>query len=238
LADILTSAAQAKIAGIFVDHQIEVAAIIAQIDREIEGYRRPAAIGPFRSRPGSRRCSRCGDSIRPARSTRAIATCSGRPPASRSRASNGPGRRAVLKAHGQNPAYVSGTNLSPESRAALKAIDLHFHDLRREAGSRWLDAGLPLHQVQVWLGHTNIAQTSTYLAVTDDGGSAAMERFDKARTEAPAAKPEADDAQPDDQAEAASENLQETCKAEGEMWSGRVDSNHRPLGPEPSALPG
>jgi len=22
------------------------------------------------------------------------------------------------------------------------------------------------------------------------------------------------------------------------VWSGRVDSNHRPLGPEPSALPG
>ena len=77
---------------------------------------------------------------------------------------------AVLKTHGQTPEYVAGANLSPASRAALKEIDLHFHDLRREAGSRWLDAGLPLHQIQTWLGHTNISQTSTYLAVTDTGG--------------------------------------------------------------------
>src|SRR5262245_53229469 len=27
-------------------------------------------------------------------------------------------------------------------------------------------------------------------------------------------------------------------EAPGQNWSGRVDSNHRPLGPEPSALPG
>jgi hypothetical protein len=31
--------------------------------------------------------------------------------------------------------------LSKESRAALRAIDLHFHDFRHEAGSRWLEAG-------------------------------------------------------------------------------------------------
>ena len=30
------------------------------------------------------------------------------------------------------------------SRAALEAIDLHFHDLRREAGSRWLEGGVPV----------------------------------------------------------------------------------------------
>ena len=133
---------------------------------------------------------------------------------------------AVLKAHGQVPAFVNGTNLSPETRAALKAIDLHFHDLRREAGSRWLDGGVPLHQIQAWLGHTNISQTSTYLAVTDEGGDVAMARFEARR--------EAQDQAADDAALA----LQSRCNLESESWSGREDSNLRPLGPEPSALPG
>ena len=31
-------------------------------------------------------------------------------------------------------------SLAPESRAALRAIDLHFHDLRNEAGKRMLEA--------------------------------------------------------------------------------------------------
>lgn len=44
--------------------------------------------------------------------------------------------------------------------------DLHFHDLRPEAGSRWLDGGVPLHVVRDWLGHTSVAQTSTYRATT------------------------------------------------------------------------
>jgi integrase len=43
---------------------------------------------------------------------------------------------------------------------------LHFHDLRREAGSRWLEGGVPLHTVRAWLGHSNISQTSTYFATT------------------------------------------------------------------------
>jgi hypothetical protein len=34
---------------------------------------------------------------------------------------------------GQEPAYPETANLTPESRAALNALDLHFHDLRREA---------------------------------------------------------------------------------------------------------
>jgi integrase len=57
--------------------------------------------------------------------------------------------------------------------------DLHFHDLRREAGSRWLEGGVPLHTIREWLGHTNIAQTSTYLATTIAGGHAAMRRFEE-----------------------------------------------------------
>lgn len=43
--------------------------------------------------------------------------------------------------------------------------DLHFHDLRHEAGSRKLEAGWPVHAVQVWLGHADVATTSRYLNV-------------------------------------------------------------------------
>jgi len=60
-----------------------------------------------------------------------------------------------------------------------KIADLHFHDLRREAGSRWMEAGVPLATIQRWLGHTNIAQTSTYLATTTVGEHDAMRRFEE-----------------------------------------------------------
>ena len=89
--------------------------------------------------------------------------------------------RAVLKAHGHTPTYTTGANLTPASRAALAVIDLHFHDLRREAGSRWLEGGVPLHTVKDWLGHTNIAQTSTYLAGTMQTQHDAMRRFEERR---------------------------------------------------------
>lgn len=105
---------------------------------------------------------------------------------------------AVLRAHGHIPAYSKTKNLTPELRTAFKAINLHFHDLRREAGSRWLDGGVPLHQIQAWLGHTNISQTSTYLAVRDDGGDQVMASLEAGRTE----------------------NLQERCKDEHESLVG------------------
>jgi len=96
---------------------------------------------------------------------------------------------AVLKAHGHTPTYTDTANLAPESRAALDAIDLHFHDLRREAGSRWLEGGVPLHTVRDWLGHTSIAQTSTYLAGTIATQHDAMRQYeDRRRVAAAAAK--------------------------------------------------
>lgn len=58
---------------------------------------------------------------------------------------------------------------------------LHFHDLRREAGSRWLDGGVPLQVVRDWLGHTSVAQTSTYLATTLQSQHDAMRRFNAHR---------------------------------------------------------
>ena len=72
---------------------------------------------------------------------------------------------AVLKAHGQTPTWVRG-GLSPASRDAYRTIDLHFHDLRHEAGSRWLEQGLPLHHVKALLGHASISTTDTYLSAS------------------------------------------------------------------------
>ena len=60
-----------------------------------------------------------------------------------------------------------------------KIDGLHFHDLRREAGSRWMDAGVPLATIQRWLGHTNIAQTSTYLGASLGADELDMQAFEK-----------------------------------------------------------
>jgi integrase len=65
---------------------------------------------------------------------------------------------AVLKSHGQTPAYTETANLTP--------------------ASRWLDGGVPLYTIRDWLGHTNIAQTSTYLAGTATTQHHAMRRFE------------------------------------------------------------
>jgi integrase len=64
---------------------------------------------------------------------------------------------AILRGHGVQPRYlkklVAGRTvwtsvLSPDCRAELHQINLHFHDLRREAGSRWLDGGVPLTAIR------------------------------------------------------------------------------------------
>ncbi len=92
----------------------------------------------------------------------------------------------VLKAHGHTPMWFRAKtknrspSLAPVSRAQFRTIDLHFHDLRREAGSRWMDAGVPLATIQRWLGHHNISQTSTYLAASGGGDADAMRAFEQA----------------------------------------------------------
>jgi integrase len=74
---------------------------------------------------------------------------------------------AVLRAHGVEVERTRG-KLPTENRAKLAEIDLNFHDLRHEAGSRKLEAGWPLHAVSVWLGHTKISTTEKYLNVKTD----------------------------------------------------------------------
>jgi integrase len=96
---------------------------------------------------------------------------------------------AVLKAHGHSPIWVwtegksrkGAGKLSPQSRAIYRQIDLHFHDLRHEAGSRLLEAGWPLHEVQQMLGHASLEQTSTYLNATLRGLHRSMRALDQAR---------------------------------------------------------
>ena len=46
---------------------------------------------------------------------------------------------------------------------AAGILGLHFHDLRREFGSRLLDAGVPLTTIQVYLGHSSVVTTAKYL---------------------------------------------------------------------------
>ena len=71
----------------------------------------------------------------------------------------------VLKAHGHKPEWVKGkkNQLSAASRAAYAAINLHFHDLRGEFGSRLVDSGASLLDTRDLLGHTDLKQTDSYL---------------------------------------------------------------------------
>jgi len=104
----------------------------------------------------------------------------------------------VLRAHGHTPTWAwskgrtkKGTGtLSATSRAQYRAINLHFHDLRHEAGSRLLEAGWPLHEVQQMLGHASLEQTSTYLNATLRGMHRSMRAFDRSRATAESAEPE------------------------------------------------
>jgi integrase len=90
---------------------------------------------------------------------------------------------ALLKAHGYKLEWGSWGKLSPQSRAALQRINLHFHDLRHEAGSRLIEAGWPVHHVQEMLGHADLKQTSTYLNATLSGLKDSMRNTDEARSE-------------------------------------------------------
>lgn len=96
---------------------------------------------------------------------------------------------AVLKAFGHEPVWEAGGKLAATSRAALATINLHFHDLRHEAGSRWLEAGMPLHHVKEILGHANISQTDTYLNAGRVVLQDSMKRFDAARGKSVAKPP-------------------------------------------------
>jgi hypothetical protein len=60
-------------------------------------------------------------------------------------------------------------------REALRRVDLHWHDLRHEAASRWLERGLDVRAIQLLLGHASITTTQRYLNVTDQEMLQAMQ---------------------------------------------------------------
>jgi integrase len=91
---------------------------------------------------------------------------------------------AVLRAHGHEPTWEK-TALSAASQTKLKQIDLHFHDLRHEAGKRWLESkAFDLEQIRQMYGHTTIAQTATYLHAEVGSSFVAMQTLDAQRANA------------------------------------------------------
>ena len=87
----------------------------------------------------------------------------------------------VLRAHNHTPTWKR-TALAPVSAAKLREIDLHFHDLRHEGASRWLESGVwTLEEIRQALGHATIAQTATYLHCDGDSPKRAMQRYNEQR---------------------------------------------------------
>jgi hypothetical protein len=87
----------------------------------------------------------------------------------------------LLHSQGQEVKRSPTGNLIAECRAKLNAIDLNFHDLRREAGSRLLEGGVPPNIVQAFLDHANLSTTSRYLKVTRQAMHVALRRYDEGR---------------------------------------------------------
>lgn len=59
-------------------------------------------------------------------------------------------------------------------RACRKAgvLEIRWHDLRHSFASQLVSAGVPLRQVQEWLGHSTIAMTERYSHLAPGGGGA------------------------------------------------------------------
>jgi integrase len=88
--------------------------------------------------------------------------------------------------------YVFGNEVGEQVRSVKTAWEncrrgagvtgLHFHDLRREFGSRLRESGASDHDVRDWLGHTNIRTTSRYLATTATRLQAVLNAFEASRS--------------------------------------------------------
>ena len=102
----------------------------------------------------------------------------------RRRATGKAWQTTVLKANGYTPQWSKSTkSLLAVSQEAYRRVDLHFHDLRHEAASRWLEAGMELHHIQALLGHASLSTTAIYLNATGLGLRDAMRRVDARRAE-------------------------------------------------------
>jgi integrase len=90
----------------------------------------------------------------------------------------------ILIAHGYPFARDKKKGRPEEQRLALAAIDLHFHDLRHEAISRWAEAegsnGEALfapHELMALAGHKNLSTTQRYLNAKDKRLTNQMAKF-------------------------------------------------------------
>ena len=72
---------------------------------------------------------------------------------------------------------VSG-RLVESCRLAFREIGFQFRDLRREFASRLLESSADLHDVQLFLGHANISQTSTYVRSTPVRLASALKKME------------------------------------------------------------
>jgi len=64
------------------------------------------------------------------------------------------------------------------SRASKKlGFEVSFHSLHHTCATEWLNNGIPIAKVQVWLGHTNISTTAIYLHFTDELDDGLKEKF-------------------------------------------------------------
>jgi hypothetical protein len=62
-------------------------------------------------------------------------------------------------------------------------MNLHMHDLRREAGSRLLERGADLHTAQLFLDHANISMSGRYLKPSKLAPHTTIQRIDAQRRE-------------------------------------------------------
>lgn len=141
----------------------------SQSTRGARRYRHGKTVRTFGVSPspnGSRHCWKWRDLIEPALSADRVRLW--RTSGKRSAASAKPGKPASFVSMAMSRSGPHIGKLAQESRTALRAIDLHFHDLRHEAGSRWLEAGMPLHHVKELLGHANISQNRHVLECWPD----------------------------------------------------------------------
>jgi len=61
-------------------------------------------------------------------------------------------------------------------KKGLNRTDLHFHNLRHSFATNLLNKGVPITEVQMWLGHSRLQTTSIYLRVAPDK---ALERYEE-----------------------------------------------------------
>jgi integrase len=87
-----------------------------------------------------------------------------------------------LMAHGKPHVRDKRTGRDAAQKAALRSINLHWHDLRHEAISRWAESGqFPDTQLKELAGHANFSTTLRYVQAASGKLAANMAAFDAAR---------------------------------------------------------